>query len=213
MNNKEFKKLLKNHQFTPVAVFEDEDAALRTSEILLENDVSIIEITLRTKNSLKCIEAVAKKFSQMTVGAGSVFTLDALRDTIDRGSQFAVSPVCTKEIGEFIKKKEYPWVPGAASPNELFQALNYSNIVKVFPANPLGGPSFIKAMTAPFKMMDLSIVPTGGISKDNINDYLALDIVINCGLSWIVDSSVITKNDWKIITERIIKVKEIVGSL
>jgi 2-dehydro-3-deoxyphosphogluconate aldolase/(4S)-4-hydroxy-2-oxoglutarate aldolase len=200
--------LLKKIKCIPVCVFEDVDSALKTAELLLKHDVSVIEITLRTEKAFDCIKAIKNEFKNSVVGAGSVLKESDFTKVSDCGAVFAVSPCFDESLCEEAKRINMPYIPGAATPSEIFKALKYSNLIKIFPASMLGGVEYIKAVTAPFKMFDFDLIPTGGIDNINYKEYLGVEKVAACGLSYPVNEKLVKDKKFDEIEHRI---KEIYG--
>ena len=177
--------------------------ALRMAEILLNNSVNILEITLRNEFAFEAIKAVSERFPEMVTGAGSVLTKDALEKAQDNGAQFAVAPSFDPDIVKFSKKIDIPFAPGVSTPTELFMALKESTIIKIFPVAELGGVKYIKSIIAPFAMKEFSLIPTGGINETTYLEYLDLDRVIACGMSYVADKNLINKGDFDSLDKRI----------
>jgi len=197
------KETLGRVKVVPVCVFEDVDSALKTAELLMKNRVNIIEITLRTEAAFDCIAAVVKEFKDMIAGAGSVFNAEQLKKAQSAGSVFAVSPCFDEDLLDEAEKSAIPYVPGVATPGELFRAMKRTSIIKLFPSESFGGVDYIKAAFAPFKMFDYSLMPTGGIDNKNFRKYLELDKVIACGMTYPVSEKLISEGRFDLIDERI----------
>jgi 2-dehydro-3-deoxyphosphogluconate aldolase/(4S)-4-hydroxy-2-oxoglutarate aldolase len=208
--NLNFTETCKNNKIIPVAVFNDLDSAVKIAELLLKNSITILEITLRTDIAFKCINEISKKFPELTVGAGSVLSVKAFQDAIDKGALFGVAPAFDPEVVEFAISKKITFIPGIATPSELNRALIAGlKFIKLFPAANLGGPEYIKAITAPFKTKDFYLVPTGGINEENIASYMKTEKVIACGATYIVDGKLIEKGEFEELERRIRKTKEL----
>ena len=202
------KDLLGNIKCIPVCVFEDRESALKIAELLLKYNVNIIEVTLRTEKAFDCIKAIKNKFKDSVVGAGSVLKTSDFEKASDFGAVFAVSPCFDESLCDEARRINLPYVPGAATPSEIYKALKYSNIVKIFPAALLGGVEYIKAVTAPFKMFDFDLMPTGGIDNINYKEFLKVEKVTSCGLTYPVNEKLIKEKNFDEIEHRI---KEIYG--
>ena len=187
----DFKKLLSEVRIVPVCVFDEVDGALKTAELLLKHNVNTIEVTLRTSAAYDCIKSICDEFPDMITGAGSVFTAEAIDRAMDCVAVFAVSPCLDGKLIEHSYKKGIPYVPGVATPSELFAAIRMCSVIKVFPAGSLGGVEYINSMAAPFKLFDFGLMPTGGIDNRNFKDYLAAEKVISCGMSYPVNDKLI----------------------
>jgi 2-dehydro-3-deoxyphosphogluconate aldolase/(4S)-4-hydroxy-2-oxoglutarate aldolase len=201
--------LLEKVKSVPVCVFEETESALKTAELLIKNGVDVIEVTLRTDNAFNCIKAIKKEFENSIVGAGSVLKHDDFKKAADYGAVFAVSPCFDESLCETAKKNNMPYIPGVATPSELFKALKYSDLIKIFPAAGLGGVDYINAVAAPFRMFNFGIIPTGGIDNKNYKEYLSAEKVVACGLSYPVHEKLLKEKNYEAIEQRI---KEIYGA-
>ncbi len=199
----DFKQKLRNSGIVPVAAFPTVDDSLRFAEILLKSSLTILEITLRTESAFSCLDAVSREFPDISVGAGSILSKEDVKRACDSGALFGVSPVLDLQSVEAAADLNLPFVPGVSTPTEFFNALHRVDIIKVFPASSLGGPSYIKGMTAPFKMKKFQIIPTGGVNEKNYLEYMELDSVIACGMSYIADGSLIQKGEFHELEKRI----------
>ena len=147
---------LKEAGVVPVAVFDSVDDSLRVSEMLLERGIGMVEITMRTSAALDCMEAVAAKVPEITMGAGSVFDSSMLRDARQAGAGFAVAAGFDMETVQTALDLDFPFVPGIATPSELMAALKYCSVIKVFPVALLGGVPYINAGGGPLCLQGLS---------------------------------------------------------
>lgn len=196
--------ILNRTKIIPIAILNDISNALKIAELLLENSIQILEITLRTSTAFSCIREISKTFPEMLVGSGSVLSKDALVQAMDAGAKFGVAPSLDMEIVNYSFSRNINFIPGVTTPTELNNALKAGiGIVKIFPTVCMGGIDYIKAITAPFEMIDYSIIPTGGINETNITDYLQLKRVIACGGSYIVDRQLIEAGEFAELDKRI----------
>jgi 2-dehydro-3-deoxyphosphogluconate aldolase/(4S)-4-hydroxy-2-oxoglutarate aldolase len=169
----------------PVAIVEDEHKAPLLAQTLLANGLPVIEVTFRTQAAVRVIERIAADASHITVGAGTVLTIDQVKAAADAGASFIVSPGLNPKIVEYCLARNIPVVPGVATPTEIQHALEYNlEAVKFFPAEACGGLTYLRAIAAPFK--NLKFIPTGGIDQSNLLPYLQCPEVLACGGSWMV---------------------------
>jgi 2-dehydro-3-deoxyphosphogluconate aldolase/(4S)-4-hydroxy-2-oxoglutarate aldolase len=169
----------------PVAIVEDENKAVPLAQTLSENGLPVIEVTLRTQTAVHVVERIVKEFPDMLVGAGTVITVADAQSVIDAGARFIVSPGLSAKVVEYCIGKSIPVIPGVLTPTEIQQALEYGlEVVKFFPAEAIGGLSYLKAVAAPFK--NLKFIPTGGIEQSTLLSYLQFPKVLACGGSWMV---------------------------
>lgn len=199
---------LKRNRVIPVAVFNAADDALRIAEMLLANSIGVLEITIRTPAALECIKKVAAAYPEMCVGAGSVLDAGSLKKAADAGAVFGVAPCLDEEVVDCASSMGLLFMPGISTPSELNRALKKSQLIKVFPAQQLGGPEYIQSIIAPFKMKEFHLVPTGGVNEKNYLSYLGVDRVVSCGMTYIVDGKLIEKKDFTAISARMKQIVE-----
>lgn len=189
------------HRLVPVVVVDGAEQGARLADALVAGGLPVAEITLRTAGGLDAIRAVAANQPDVIVGAGTVTTASQVDDVVAAGARFVVSPGLSEAVVRRAQEHGVPVLPGVATPTEIMAALDLGvEVVKLFPASVVGGPSAIKAFAAPFPQ--LRFVPTGGVNADNLGDYLGLDPVLAVGGSWMVEKSLVTAGDWDEITRR-----------
>lgn len=183
----------------PVIVITDVAQAVPMAHALLEGGVDVMEITLRHSAGLPAIAAVAEAVPEMHVGAGTVTRASEVQSVIDAGATFALSPGMSVDILKQAIDKALPFVPGVMTPSEVMVAreLGFS-LMKLFPATQAGGLGMLKALAGP--LGDVQFCPTGGVSLDNMNDFLALSNVAMVGGSWLTPVALAEQGDWAGIT-------------
>ena len=173
--------------------------AVPLAAALLGGGVRVLEVTLRTPMALACIEAIARALPDAIVGAGTIRSAADARSALAAGSQFAVSPGYTPELGSACADLGLPWLPGVASASEVMSATSAGHaLLKFFPAVQAGGVTMLKALAGPFP--DVQFCPTGGITADTAPQFLALPNVVVCGGSWLTPQDAIDSADWSRIT-------------
>lgn len=189
----------------PVGVFSDSSEILTIARILLQHGINCIEVTLRTSQAFTCIYTLRKSFPQLLIGAGSVLRKDDFKASVDAGATFIVSPCISDSLIELSQNfTNIQYIPGFTTPTELTHALQSGcTMVKFFPAEYTGGAKLLKAIIDPFITFAFSVIPTGGIMPSSIKQYLALPNVFACGMSYIVDSTLIGNNDFQTLENRI----------
>ena len=198
------KRVFAQSRIIPIAVFTHTTAALKATELLLKNAITVIEITLRTDAALTCIDAVRRHFPEICLGCGSVLSREEFDAVSEIGIDFAVSPCWSEDLFEHISAAGIPYIPGIATPTELHRVLGIGiSLVKFFPAVPIGGIPYLRSLIAPFRKRDFHIIPTGGISESNIAQFLSIPEVICCGTSSLIESSLLEKGDFKELERRI----------
>lgn len=142
---------------------------LEIGKALYEGGVKCLEITLNSPNALFAIESIAKKMEgRLIIGAGTVLTAAEAHAAVRAGARFIISPVFSTEVIEATRQAGAVSIPGAYTPTEIFNAYaSGGDIIKVFPGS--AGPGFIKEVLAP--LPHIPMMPTGGISLDNIDTF------------------------------------------
>ena len=183
----------------PVIVIDDVSVAVPLARALVEGGVRVLEVTLRTKVALRCMEAIAKSVPEAIVGAGTIRNAADARAAKDVGCRFGVSPGYTQVVGQACRDLGLPLLPGVATAGEVMQANADGYLfLKFFPASAAGGVAMLKALAGPFP--DVVFCPTGGISVETAPQYLALPNVKVCGGSWLTPADAVAKGDWQRIT-------------
>ena len=183
----------------PVIVLQDPAHAVPLAHALLEGGIDVMEITLRSDAALKAIEAVAKAVPDMHTGAGTVTRVREVQQVIDAGASFALSPGATDALVEAVKTARLPFIPGVMTPGEVMHRREQGfTLMKLFPAQQAGGIAMLKALGAPIP--DVQFCPTGGVSPDNLGDFLKLPNVAMAGGSWLTPADALAAGDWTRIT-------------
>ena len=181
---REIERILALAPVIPVLVIERVEDARPIAEALVDGGLPVLEVTLRTPAALDAIAAM-RRVPGALVGAGTVLDPAQLRQAIDAGAAFAVSPGLTDRLGEAAKDAGLPYLPGIATAAEIMRARDLGFFaLKFFPAMAAGGLPALKAHAALFR--DVRFCPTGGIGADNAAEWLALPSVACVGGSWLV---------------------------
>lgn len=168
----------------PVLTFDDPGDAVRVCTTLRDGGIRAVEITLRTSAGIAAIERVAAE-TDLVVGAGTVLSADDVRRVTQSGAEFVVSPGYDGDVVDTARDAGIPAVPGVATPTEIQRALRHGcTYLKVFPADSLGGPAYLRHLMAPFPRVRL--LPSGGITFDSFTEYLRVPSVFAVSGSWMV---------------------------
>jgi 2-dehydro-3-deoxyphosphogluconate aldolase/(4S)-4-hydroxy-2-oxoglutarate aldolase len=186
----EIKEELRKIRIVPVVVIDDEAQAEPLAEALIKGGLPCAEVTFRTEAAAGAIKKMKTKYPELLVGAGTVLTREQVDRAVEAGAEFLVSPGFNPDIVKYALEKGIPFTPGTQTPGEMEQAMALGlDFVKFFPAEPSGGIKMIKAVAAAYTK--LSFMPTGGISADNVKEYLDYDRIVACGGSWMVKKDLI----------------------
>jgi 2-dehydro-3-deoxyphosphogluconate aldolase/(4S)-4-hydroxy-2-oxoglutarate aldolase len=144
------------------------DAFAAVSDVLVEAGITALEVTLTSRGALEAIAGLRRQLpAEVALGAGSVFTLDDAKASVDAGAAFLVSPVYVPVLDGF----HVPVYPGALTPTEIFNASRGgAPLVKLFPAGTVG-PRYLKDLRGP--LPGVRIMPTGGIDIADIATWLS----------------------------------------
>ncbi len=173
----------------PVVVLNDEADARAKLAALVEGGLPVAEITFRTAYAEEGIKLCAREFPQILVGAGTVINADQAERAVKAGAKFIVSPGLSASVAAVCKREGLPYYPGCVTPMEIEQALELGiTTIKFFPAQVYGGLKAIKALAAPFPQV--KFVPTGGVSEENLAEFLAYDKIAFVGGSWMMKGDI-----------------------
>ena len=176
----------------PVVVIKELSQTDTILTALKNHGINCAEITFRTACAAEAIEYACKNYPDMNVGAGTVINAEQCEKALAAGAKFIVSPGLSVAVANICKEKGVPYYPGCVTPTEIMQALDLGiNIVKFFPANIYGGLKALKALSAPFPQV--KFIPTGGVNRENIEEFFAFDKVYAVGGSFFVDEALNAK--------------------
>lgn len=191
-------KVLNSARVIPLAEVTTSAQAFQVANLLREFGHSHIEIPLRHPGALEAIEAVARS-GIISVGAGTITSLDQIDRAIDSGAKFGISPCLDAELVAHAKDRDFPYIPAIATPSELLQGKKQGvELFKVYPASNLGGPSFLNALSAVFP--GVRFMPSGGLDSNNYAEYLKVASVAAVSGSWLTPRKLIEAADWDAIS-------------
>jgi 2-dehydro-3-deoxyphosphogluconate aldolase/(4S)-4-hydroxy-2-oxoglutarate aldolase len=174
----------------PVITIDRVDDAGPLGVALLQGGIPYAEITFRTPVAAQAIDRMRSDAPQMTVGAGTVLTVEEADQAVRAGAQYLVSPAFDPVIVDWCDEHAVPIIPGVATPTEINAAWQRGlRTLKLFPAEQLGGVALLQALHGPFPQV--GFVPTGGITRRNLGDYARQPNVVACGGSWIASKEAI----------------------
>jgi len=187
----------------PVIVIEDEGDAEPLAEALLEGGLDVIEVTFRTIAAPAALVRIIRAFPEMLVGAGTVVTREQAQRCVDLGVAFGVAPGFNPETVRLFRENGVPFIPGVLSPSEIESAYSHGcTLLKFFPAGAAGGPKMLRALAGPYAPLGVRFCPTGGVSLENMNEYLSLPEVFAVGGTWIATTQQIAEKRWPTIKQQ-----------
>jgi 2-dehydro-3-deoxyphosphogluconate aldolase/(4S)-4-hydroxy-2-oxoglutarate aldolase len=186
MNIKPIEQLMRATSIIPVLAVNDLARAKPMAEALVKSGYPVLELLIRTEFALEAI-AEMKQVAGAIVGAGTVTNPNELAAAIDAGAEFIVSPGLTDRLGHAAIAANIPFLPGIATAGDIMRGLDLGlTHFKYFPAEASGGIAALKALSGPFGQC--LFCPTGGITQQSVDAWLALDNVLCVGGSWVVPS-------------------------
>lgn len=177
------------------------DAALGACDALVAGGVTGLEITYSTPDAASVIATVVERYGESVyVGAGTVVKPTHANEAAQAGAEFLVSPGTLLELVTAMQATGRTVMCGALTPTEVMTAIGLGvDVIKIFPAS-LGGPAYLKALRGPFP--DVTLMPTGGVSPDNVGEWFAAGAVAVGAGSDLVSAADLAHQDWSAITAK-----------
>lgn len=176
----------------PVARGLNADNAVPLASALRDGGINTIEVTVEGGGGFGAIRALAG--SRMTVGAGTVVSIEQGEAAMAAGAEFLISPHSDDALIEWSISVGARLIPGGLTPTEISRAWSHPvPAVKVYPAS-VGGPGMIKSLLGPYP--DVLLIPTGGVNGRNAAAYLtagAAAVGVGGWLTGQTDLSVVTE--------------------
>ena len=195
----------------PVVAIENARDAAPLADALIEGGLPCAEITFRTAAAIDAMRIMAQR-GDILVGAGTVLKVDQVKAAVDAGARFMVSPGFNPKVVGYCVENNITVTPGICTPSDIEAALDFGlEVLKFFPAAAFGGLKTLKAMSGPYTTV--KFVPTGGISPDNLFDYLQFPKVLACGGTWIAKAALISEGKFDEIVQNAREAVEIVNKL
>lgn len=206
--------LLRSEGVITLAVIENSADAEPLAQALLDGGLGIIEVALRTPESLRAIAHITDSLAKMLVLAGTVLTVSQAEESIGAGARGLVSPGFSQEVSAWCAARNVPYIPGVATASEVMTALDHGHhLLKFFPASSLGGLPTLAALEAPFSHRGVSFMMTGGMRETDLEEALSVPFVSAVGGSWIATKSDVTSGEWEKIAARASSARALVSRL
>ena len=214
MSSEVISRQLEKLGIVPVIVLDNVDSAVPLAGALCQGGLPCAEVTFRTAAAEESIRRINGEFPSILLGAGTVLKVDQAEKAINAGARFVVAPGFNPRVVDYCQSRGVAVFPGVCTPTEIEAAMEegLSNL-KFFPAEPIGGLDYLKAISAPYSQV--RFIPTGGISLDNVRKYLAFNKVIACAGTWMVQKDWIAAGNFdqirKTVAEAVAIVQEVRG--
>jgi 2-dehydro-3-deoxyphosphogluconate aldolase / (4S)-4-hydroxy-2-oxoglutarate aldolase len=179
---------------------QDPSAVRGVVDAMAEGGLRALEVTMTVPRAIELIAELAPTLpADFVFGAGTVLDADTVHRVAGAGAQFIVSPVFRPEVISAAHDEGIAALPGCFTPTEILSAWDAgADVVKVFPATSVG-PSYFKDIKGP--LPHVKLMPTGGVSIDNVGDWLRAGAVAVGVGSALVDARAISSKQYGIITE------------
>jgi 2-dehydro-3-deoxyphosphogluconate aldolase/(4S)-4-hydroxy-2-oxoglutarate aldolase len=206
----------------PLFFNKDKEEAKKITEALVKGGCHVLEFTNRGEEALEVfsylIKIAPETFPQLIIGIGTILDAPTAALYIAHGANFIVGPSFNEEIARLCNLRRIPYIPGAATINEILKAEEFgAELIKVFPGSTVGGPKFVEALMGPCPKT--KIMPTGGVSVDeeNIKSWFKAGVACIGMGSQLISKKAMDEKDYKSITENTAKalsiIKEVRGDI
>ena len=203
----EITHLLQLHGLLPLLNPDSVESGKKVLQAAYDGGVRMFECTNRSPQSLAIFRELApfaeKNMPDLVLGAGTILDAKAAKEFYEAGAKFLVAPVISEDVAAFCKHHDIFWCPGAATLNEIIRAHALgAEVVKIFPANFVGGPEFVKAIKAPCP--HIRVMPTGGVDDSEKNLRAWFEAGVHCvGIgSHLFTKELLAAQDYATLTQR-----------
>lgn len=197
-----------------VLIIDKINHAVPLANALLEGGVDTIELTLRTPVALDAGKLIKKEVPEITLGFGTVLTIEQVKAVVDVGADFAVSPGCNPKIIAEAYKKGLSFSPGIMTPSDIEMAVQEGcRILKFFPAATSGGMKHLESLSAPYNYLGLKFIPLGGCNMENATSYLESDLITAIGGTWLAKRNLIQAEDWNTVTQNAKDIRNLITQI
>jgi len=197
-----------------VLVIDELKHAVPVAKALLAGGVSAIELTLRTPVAWDAAKAIKDEVPEITLGFGTVLTVEQAKNAANLGADFAVAPGCNPKVIAAAQDYGLSFAPGIVTPTDIEMALEQGcRTLKYFPAETSGGIKHLTNMVAPYNYLNLKFIPLGGLNINNAADYLKSPLITAIGGSWIATQNLIKGEQWATIKQNAKEISELIKDI
>lgn len=186
-----------------VLIIDHVEQAVPVAQALLAGGVDAMELTLRTPVALDALRQIRREVPEMLAGIGTILSVSQVDEVVAADAAFGVAPGTRVEVIRAAQAHELPFAPGVVTPSDIETALSLGcRLLKFFPAEPSGGVEYLRSVAAPFAHLGVRYVPLGGVSLDNLGQYLQVPAVLAVGGSWLAPRELIQQGRWGDVEQR-----------
>ena len=192
--------LIREVGLVPIVRAPSPEDAFRAAEAIISGGIGIAEITMTVPNAIRVMERVAERYGdKVLLGAGTILDSESCRAALLAGAEFIVTPSLDVRVIEMARRYSKPCFPGALTPTEVLTAWQAgADMVKIFPAGPVGGPKYIKALKGPFPQIDF--IPTGGVNLETTPEFIKAGAAAVAVGGELVDLKALREDKLEVIT-------------
>src|SRR5947207_3186386 len=196
----------------PVVRTATAEGAIKAIEAIYSGGVRSAEITMTVPGAIRALEKIADQFGdKIMLGAGTVLDPETARACMLAGAQFFVTPSLNLATIEIAKRYSKVICAGALTPTEVLAAWQAgADVVKVFPANAVGGPKYIKSLKGPFPQIEM--IPTGGVNLETAGEFLKAGACAVAVGGELVDAKLMQEGKFDVLEERARKFLEVIAA-
>ena len=164
--------------------------------------------------AMDAAHAIKNEVPEITLGFGTVLTIEQVKAAAELGADFAVAPGCNPKVIEAAREHGLSYAPGIVTPTDIEMAIEQGcRVLKYFPAEVSGGINQLTNMGAPYQYLGLSFIPLGGLSMANASSYLESPLIAAIGGSWIANRSLIKAENWEAITKNAKEIRKLITEI
>ena len=191
--------MIERYQLMVAVRSDTPERAYKAAKACINGGVKLIEITFSVPEAEEVIKILSDDDS-VAVGAGTVLSTTDAKKALKAGATYIVSPNFDEKIVKFTKKEGAVSIPGACTPTEIYRAYKAGgDIIKLFPFVEIGGLDFLKTIRGPMPFIKYML--SGGVTLNNISQYIAADASCILVGSAIIKRELIMAEDWSSITD------------
>jgi 2-dehydro-3-deoxyphosphogluconate aldolase / (4S)-4-hydroxy-2-oxoglutarate aldolase len=212
MNEAQVYQRIGQQRVVPVVAIDSVEAALPLADALIAGGLPVAEITFRTEAAAAVIRHLHENRPELLLGAGTLTHPDQAGTARDCGAAFAVAPGFNPRVAQAARQAGLPFSPGVMTPTEIEAALEVGiHVLKFFPAGAAGGVKMLASLSAPYAHLGVKFIPTGGVTLENVEEYLRLPSVLAVGGTWLATREDIAAGRWEKITANCRQARETIG--
>ena len=194
-----------------VLVIDSAEDAVPLARAMLRGGISAMELTLRTPSAFDALKRIINEVPEMLSGVGTILNTEQVKLCKEADAAYGVAPGFNGDVVRAAQELSLAFAPGNMTPSELEAAYSLGcKVMKLFPAELAGGLEYLNNINAPYAHLDIKYIPLGGVSIDNLQNYLQSPLILAVGGSWLAPRKLIQQKDWDQVSRNCEKAAEII---